>query len=120
MAGIRFIMLAHVNNKFITDSCLYTFPTVQRIFEKQTFALPHTQLSLLIRAGNHWWVSSEVGEKDGFLKAKVAKEDPLVPPIKGWRYDDDGDWMSNETLECSRTVSSAVCAEVRIELVVTQ
>ena len=60
-----------------------------------------------------------MGEKGGGLKAEVVKEDPLVPPVNGWSYDDYGSWKSKKTLECSRTVS-AVCAEVRIELVVTQ
>ena len=61
-----------------------------------------------------------MGEKNGWLKAEVVKEDPLVPPVNGWwlKYGYGG-WKSDETLECSRTVS-AVCAEVRIELVVTQ
>ena len=59
-----------------------------------------------------------MGKKDGYFKAEVVKEDPLEPPITGWSYG-YGDWKSDETLECSRTVS-AVCAEVRIELVVTQ
>ena len=66
----------------------------------------------------HWWVNHELGKKDGWLRAEVVKEDPLVPPINGWWYKYCG-WKSDETLECSRTVS-AVCAEVRIELVVTQ
>ena len=109
-----------VTIEFIIDSCLITLTIVQRISEKQMFTLPHNQLSLLLRAGDHWWVSEQVGEKDGYLKAEVVKEDPLVPPINGWSYYDDGDnWKSDETLECSRTVS-AVCAEVRIELVETQ
>ena len=105
--------------EFITDSCLFTFSTVQRISEKQTFTLPHTELSLLIRAGDHWWVGSEVGDEDSYLKAEVVKEDPLVPPVNGWLYKNWFTWKSDQTLECSRTVS-AVCAEVRIELVVTQ
>ena len=83
------------------------------------FTLPHNQLSLLLRAGDHWWGISKVGKEDGDLKAKVVKEDPLVPPINGWSYYYGGNWKSDETLECSRTVSP-VCAEVRIELVVTQ
>ena len=103
----------------MTQSYLFTFSTVQRISEKQTFALPHTQLSLLLRAGDHWWVGEDVGDEDGELIAEVVKEDPLVPPINGWSYLYALDWKSDETLECSRTVS-AVCAEVRIELVVTQ
>ena len=83
------------------------------------FTLSHNQLSLLLRAGDHWWVNNKVGKEDGWLKAEVVEEDPLVPPIKGWLYGDWPDWKSDETLECSRTVS-AVCAEVRIELVVTR
>ena len=107
--------------EFITDSYLFTFSIVQRISEKQMFALSHTQLSLLLRAGDHWWVSCVVGVKDGWLKAEVVEEDPLVPPINGWSYLYTGglSWWnsdfrkSDETLECSRTVS-AVCVEVRI------
>ena len=93
---------------------------VQKISEKQMYSLLHAELSLLLRAGDHWWVSYAVGKKDGyhFLRAEVVKEDPLLPPINGWWYDDYG-WESDETLECSRTVSP-VCAEVRIELVETQ
>ena len=68
-----------------------------------------------------------MGKEDGYLKAKVVKEYPLVPSINGWSYSYTGglSWWnsdfrkSDETLECSRTVS-AVCAEVRIKLVVTQ
>ena len=33
------------------------------------------ELSLLIRAGNFWRVSSEVGPEGGWLKAKVVNKD---------------------------------------------
>ena len=34
--------------------------------------MTHTVLSLLIRAGDFWWVSNEVGKKGGWLKAKMV------------------------------------------------
>ena len=98
---------------------MFILTIVQRISEKQMYSLPHNQLSLLLRAGDHWWVSSDRARKKGGGDALAVKEDSLVPPINGWSYYYGGNWKSDETLECSRTVSP-VCAEVRIELVVTQ
>ena len=77
----------------------------------------HTELSLLIRAGDFWRVSDEVGKEAGLMKAKVVwKEDQLMPPVNGWEYWDGGKWESDPTLVCSREVSP-VCKEVRIESV---
>ena len=76
----------------------------------------HTQLSLLIRAGDFWWVYSEVGIKEGWLKAKVVtEEDKQMPPVKGWTYWDKREWESDPTLECSREVTPA-CSEIFVEL----
>ena len=84
----------------------------------------HTQLSLLIRAGEFWFVSNEVGKKaeddelkeTGWLKAKVVREeDKWTPPQKEWEYSDGGKWESDPTLECSRQVLPS-CTEVIVEL----
>ena len=77
----------------------------------------HTQLSLLIRAGDFWWVYSEVGIKEGWLKAKVVtEEDKQMPPVKGWTcVDGKGKWVSDPTLECSREVTPA-CSKIIVEL----
>ena len=76
----------------------------------------HTELSLLIRAGDFWWVYSEVGEENGWLKAKVVtEEDKRMPPVKGWTYADGGKMVSDPTLECSREVTPA-CSEIVVEL----
>ena len=79
--------------------------------------MTHTQLSLLIRAGDYWWVSLEVGLENGWLKAKVvSEEDKLIPPLKGWQYYASSlKWESDPTLECSREVSTA-CSEVVVNL----
>ena len=62
-------------------------------------------------------MNDEVGEENGFMKAKVVwKEDQLMPPVNGWEYWDGGKWESDPTLVCSREVSP-VCKEVRIESV---
>ena len=77
----------------------------------------HTELSLLIRVGNFWWVYSEVGkETGGWLKAKVVtEEDKRMPPVKGWKYADGNKWPSDRTLEFSREVTPA-CSEIVVEL----
>ena len=79
----------------------------------------HTELSLLIRVGDFWWVYDKVGEEAGWLMAKVVTElDELRPPLKGWDYWDgyNGDkWQSDPTLECSREVLPP-CTEVTLEL----
>ena len=79
--------------------------------------LLYTELSLLIRAGDFWLVSSEVGKKGGELKAEVVtEEDKQMPPVKGWTYGDGkGKWSSDMTLECSREVTPA-CSEIIVEL----
>ena len=62
-------------------------------------------------------MNDEVGEENGFMKAKVVwKEDQLMPPVNGWEYFGDGKMVSDPTLVCSRKVSP-VCKEVRIESV---
>ena len=81
-----------------------------------------TQLSLLIRAGEFWWVYDEVGKDDGLLRAKVLREEDQVrPPVHGWQFCvcdiDSGkrQWHSDLTLKCSREVSTP-CTEVRVKL----
>ena len=49
--------------------------------------MTHTELSLPIRVGDDWWVSSTVGKEAGYLMAEVVKEeDELMPPVKEWQY----------------------------------
>ena len=84
------------------------------------FSLPATptDLSLLLRAGDFWRVSSELGKKSGgWLKAKVeTEEDKKMPPVQGWQYSlGGGKWQSDPTLEASRQVSKP-CSEVLVEL----
>ena len=76
-----------------------------------------TDLSLLLRAGNFWWVWKELGKKIGGLRAKVeTEEDKKMPPVQGWQYrDDDPKWQSDPTLEASRQVSKP-CSQVLVEL----
>ena len=47
-------------------------------------------------------------KKDGLLRAKVGKEDQLVPPVQGWQFKDGTKWSSEETLECSREVEEEI------------
>ena len=77
----------------------------------------HTVLSLLIRAGDFWYVGPEVGEKTGWLQAKVvSKEDQMMPPVKGWQYaDGQGNWHSDPTMVCSKDLSPA-CGEIVVKL----
>ena len=77
----------------------------------------HTELSLLIRVGDFWRVSDEVGKEACWLQAKVVtEEDKQMPPVKGWTYHvDGGKWESDPTLECSREVTPA-CSEIIVEL----
>ena len=77
----------------------------------------HTELSLLIRAGDFWWVNKEVGKEEfGRLRAKgVTKLDELRPPLKGWENWTGDKWVSDPTMECSREVSPP-CAEIIVEL----
>ena len=86
----------------------------------------HTELSLLIRAGDFWRVNDEQGKERGLMKAEVVtEEDKQMPPVKGWTYYDKyyesrlgyhkGKWLSDPTLECSREVTPA-CSEIVVEL----
>ena len=71
-------------------------------------------LSLFIRAGNHWWVSDQLGKKGGYMRAEVGEENMRLPPVKGWEVYTPGKSMSCKsfrrlqkasedlTLECSR------------------
>ena len=75
-----------------------------------------TDLSLLLRAGDFWWVNDELGKEEGWMKAKVeTEEDKKMPPVQGWQYSDDSNWQSDPTLEASRQVSKP-CSEVLVEL----
>ena len=75
-----------------------------------------TDLSLLLRAGDFWWVSDELGKESGWLRAKVeTEEDKKMPPVQGWQYYDGSKWQSDPTLEASRQVSKP-CSEVLVEL----
>ena len=65
----------------------------------------------LSRSDNYWLVSTEVGKKDGFLRAEVGEEDQLVPPVQGWQINDGTKWSSDETLECSREVEEIIRRE---------
>ena len=76
--------------------------------------LTHTELSLLIRAGDFWWVSDELGKEYGALRAKVENNE-VLPPVNGWQYYGRGNWLSDSTLVCSREVSTA-CEEVVVHL----
>ena len=75
-------------------------------------------MSLFIRAGKYWWVSSKVGRKDGLFRPcylrteRQTDEDKMMPPVKGWQY---GWWEADPTLEASRQVSKP-CSEVLVEL----
>ena len=73
-----------------------------------------TALSLIIRAGDYWCVSSLVGEEAGWLRAKVGEADLLLPPVQGWDYYDFGDkkWESDTTMECSREVLPASLSSI--------
>ena len=84
----------------------------------QCLCLMHTELSLLIRAGDFWWVSDEVGKKGGWLKAKVVRDmNQLRPPHKGWQFcDDRGEWESDPTMVCSKPLP---CTVVYREAIVT-
>ena len=78
-------------------------------------AIP-TDLSLLLRAGDFWYVNDELGEETGWLKAKVeTEEDKKMPPVQGWQYGDDDKLQSDPSLEASRQVSKP-CSEVLVEL----
>ena len=68
---------------------------------------------LLTRSDDYWWVSTEVGKEDGFLRAEVGEEDQLVPPVNGWQFKKwfGTKWSSEETLECSREVEEIIRRE---------
>ena len=75
-----------------------------------------TDLSLLLRAGDFWSVSSELGKEAGFFCAKVEKEeDKKMPPVQGWQYYDGSKWHSDPSFEASRQVSK-LCSKVLVEL----
>ena len=75
-------------------------------------------MSLFIRAGKYWWVSSKLGRKDGLFSTcylrteRQTDEDKMMPPVNGWQY---GWWEADPTLEASRQVSKP-CSEVLVEL----
>ena len=68
-------------------------------------------LTSLTRSDNYWLVSTEVGKKDGFLRAEVGEEDQLVPPVNGWQFKDGTNWSYDETLECSKEVREIIRRE---------
>ena len=53
-------------------------------------------------------MNNVVGEEDGYLKAKVVREEDQVrPPVHGWQFYAGRDkWDSDPSLECSREVST--------------
>ena len=79
------------------------------------------ELSLLIRAGDFWYVSSEVGKEVGSLKAKVVtEEDQQMPPLRRWQFLNNiwtkpGTWEFDPTMVCTRKLSTA-CSQVKVEL----
>ena len=78
-------------------------------------AIP-TDLSLLLRAGDFWYLSEELGKEAGWLRAKVkTEEDKKMPPVQGWQYWDGSKWHSDPTMEASHQVSKP-CSEVLVEL----
>ena len=78
-------------------------------------AIP-TDLSLLLRAGDFWYLSEELGKEAGWLRAKVeTEEDKKMPPVQGWQYGEGGKWHSDPTMKASHQVSTP-CSEVLVEL----
>ena len=73
--------------------------------------------TLLVRSGDYWWGSEEVGDEEvGYLRAKVEEADQLVPPVNGWQVNyGGGKWSSDPTLECSRDLSEP-CKEIVVKL----
>ena len=63
------------------------------------------------------FLRAKVGKKLGFLRAIVGEADQLVPPVKGWQFNEDygTNWSSDTTLKCSRNVSE-LCTEIAVEL----
>ena len=67
-----------------------------------------------IRAGNHWWVSDQLGKEGGHMRAEVEEADKRLPPVKGWEVykprngmlswmSRTGEWSpKGQTLQCSR------------------
>ena len=74
----------------------------------------------LFRAGNHWWVSDQLGKKDGFMRAAVGEADQKLPPVKGWEAYKPGKLMfwkgkwslKDQTLECSCDPSAESAGQV--------
>ena len=59
-------------------------------------------------------MSEKVGEKDGYMRTRVAfKADQMQPPVKGWEFWDGGKWQADPLMEWSREVTP-VCDEVRL------
>merc|ERR1712192_78285 len=57
----------------------------------------------LYRVGTTWWVSWDLGQEGGWLKAQAGEADQSFPPAKGWKYGDiSGSWHPYPSLECSR------------------
>ena len=77
-------------------------------------------LSLFIRAGNHWWVSNQLGKKGGHMRAEVGEADQRLPPVKGWEAYKPGKLMfwkgkwslKDQTLECSCDPSAESAGQV--------
>ena len=79
----------------------------------------HTgSLSLFIRAGDFWYVSDQLGEEAGYLRAEVVEENNPLPPVNWWRFAKESGWSSDDnSLQCSRE-PSVPCKEIEVELFV--
>ena len=77
----------------------------------------HWLTLLFIRAGNFWYVSDQLGEKAGYLRAEVVEENNPLPPVNGWQFPKEDEWSDDNSLQCSRE-PSAPCKEIEVELFV--
>ena len=96
----------------IAQQCHWVHLIVRLLQRRNLHILKHSLL--VIRAGNHWWVSDQLGKEGGYMRAEVGEANMRLPPVQGWEvYKPDtgmfswmfrtGEWSSeDQTLQCSR------------------
>ena len=101
--------MATISSNFFTGKIALHVQLTAKLPYYALHILTTDALSLFIRAGNYWWVSHQMGEEDGFMRAEVEEEaDKRLPPVKGWQFFTTSGWFSSgdHTLECSRRPSA--------------
>ena len=65
--------MATISSNFFTGKIALHVQLTAKLPYYALHILTTDALSLFIRAGNYWWVSHQMGEEDGFMRAEVGR-----------------------------------------------